>query len=231
MNRSVPHALPAFGLSASTGVRPSALLRTASAVQQQFTVDSSQFPVCSPTLRPGGLPPPARSRSGRAQALRGEYLRNSGLLRQQECVEERLIMVKLYNRGCRLVILSSRSNGDSGIRGQPAAYRQARLYKQTQSGAWRPSRAASFHHSNPMPIVRHRLDAPLRETKPIRTRGKNRRGKPYPARGFNCAKQTQFGPDRPEGTPAAGATSAVVAGAVAPNKANLHGSDESGKCC
>ena len=42
--------------------------------------------------------------------------------------------------------------------------------------------------------VRHRLDAPFRETKPISPVPGSRWGKPHPTRGGNHAKQTQFSP-------------------------------------
>jgi hypothetical protein len=53
-----------------------------------------------------------------------------------------------------------------------------------------------FQYSNPMPILRHRLDAPLRETNPICPAGRDLRDRD---RGGNRAKQSQFPPEQREG--------------------------------
>jgi hypothetical protein len=45
------------------------------------------------------------------------------------------------------------------------------VQNEPNSGRGEPPGVPIFHHSNPMPIVRHHLDAPLRETKPIGRRG------------------------------------------------------------
>ncbi len=121
---------PTGFLPAACRLRPwsSAIRLSASGLPLVLTPDLRRQ-ASSAVLRPMafGLKPP------------GEFLRDFWFLRQQEGVEKRLLMVKLYHHSSQLAVLSSRSNGGSGVTGQ----------RRASAGAAIPQHSTilSFHHS------------------------------------------------------------------------------------
>jgi hypothetical protein len=121
--------------------------------------------------------------------------------------------------------------GGKGVMVNRTVYRPRQ--NKANSGGWDAARPSPRPGALTMPpgtgaSVRHRLDAPLRETKPNqgelgylgdRTAAGRAQGK--------CAKQTQFGPS---GQPGARVAGRARRGTTAPNKANLRGSKRKGKC-
>jgi hypothetical protein len=106
-------------------------------------------------------------------------------------------MVNLYDNSCRLAVLSSRSNGGSGV--------SLRLHR----GPGYPTILLFYYSTIPVPIVRQRLVARCRSgNKPNFRRGRGTRGLGDAGRGESCKTKPISG-TRPRGP-----------GAIVQNKAN-----------